>query len=42
MNLGIGVIGTGIMGADPVETITAALSGAENSKAALSFSTNSS
>jgi myo-inositol 2-dehydrogenase / D-chiro-inositol 1-dehydrogenase len=29
MNLGIGVIGTGIMGADHVETITAAISGAE-------------
>ena len=29
MTLGIGVIGTGIMGADHVETITAAISGAE-------------
>ena len=29
MTLGIGVIGSGIMGADHVETITAAISGAE-------------
>jgi predicted homoserine dehydrogenase-like protein len=29
MTLRIGVIGTGIMGADHVETITAAISGAE-------------
>jgi myo-inositol 2-dehydrogenase/D-chiro-inositol 1-dehydrogenase len=29
MNLGIGVIGTGIMGADHIKTITAAISGAE-------------
>src|SRR5260221_13613245 len=29
MNLGIGVIGTGIMGADHVKTITTAISGAE-------------
>ena len=29
MNLGIGVIGTGIMGTDHVETITASIAGAE-------------